>query len=280
MLNKALFTSAFILSISAQASIATVNLKPVTKSSFPLSYTKADTEGLDYKNKASGYLSGFAKAYVDVSKHFNTVESVCFEVDTTYSGSGSTPGMAGITLYKYFVYSDAHRGNNSFSGSAGGLANTTYSKCFNENDGFAQSFIREGQISFTPYTTDENVTISDVRVRVSGVSKVRGELISLNAQTNAVGLHSGEMLTHIVEPNITYSLEIFDNSAVYNQEGDKYSAVGVSYINSKGEKTLSTVNEFSPSFVTTQGELSLFIIGDNASSHGEVLVNIKKVNEG
>ncbi|TQF70217.1 hypothetical protein [Pseudoalteromonas luteoviolacea] len=278
MLNKALFTSAFIFSISAQASIATVNIEPIVKSPFPLSYSKADTEGLDFKNKAPGYLADFSKAYVDISKYFDSVESVCFEIDTAYSGSGSTPGMAGVYLYKYFVYSDTFRGDNNYSGSAGGLARTTFSKCFNENEGFAQSFVREGKIAFTPYTTDSNVSISDVRVQVSGISKIRGELVSLKANTNSLGGQTGEAFKHVVEPNTTYSIEIFENSSAYNKNGDKYSSLGVSYINTKGQKTIKAINEFLPTFVTTQGELSLFLVGDNESSQGEVLVNIKKVN--
>ncbi|KID56351.1 hypothetical protein JF50_19150 [Pseudoalteromonas luteoviolacea] len=278
MLNKALFTSAFIFSVSAQASISTYNLTPVVKSPFPLSYSETDKNGLDDANKNLGYLSDFSKAYVDISKHFDTVESVCFEIDTDYSGAGSTPGLAGVSLYKYFVYSDTFRGDNRTSTSSGSLARPTFSKCFNESEGFAKSFIREGKIAFTPFTTDSSVTISDVRVQVSGISKIKGDLVTLNAQLNALGTHAGEVLTHAVEPNITYSVSIIENNMTYNDKGDKYRSVGMSYINDQGEKEIKSVNGFSPGYIETQGEIELFLIGDDTTSKGDVSINIKKVN--
>ncbi|KZN62837.1 hypothetical protein N473_18150 [Pseudoalteromonas luteoviolacea CPMOR-1] len=278
MLNKALFTSAFIFSVSAQASISTYNLTPVVKSPFPLSYSETDKNGLDDANKKLGYLSEFSKAYVDVSKHFDTVESVCFEVDTEYSGAGSTPGMAGVSMYKYFVYSETFRGDNRASTSSGSLARPTFSKCFTESEGFAKSFIREGKIAFTPFTTDPRVTISDVRIQVSGLSKIKGDLVTLNAQLNALGAHTGEILTHAVEPNVTYSVSIIENNMTYNDKGDKYRSVGVSYINNQGEKEIKSVNDFSSEYIETQGEIELFLIGNDATSKGDVSINIKKVN--
>ncbi|KZN30585.1 hypothetical protein N480_06395 [Pseudoalteromonas luteoviolacea S2607] len=278
MLNKAILTSAFIFSISAQASISTYNLTPVAKSPFPLIYNELDANGLDLNNKELGYLSEFSKAYVDVSKHFDSIESICFELDTEYSGNGSTPGEAGVTLYKYFVYSDTYRGDNRQSGRSSSLARPTFSTCFNESEGFSKSFIREGKIAFTPYTTDSSVTIRDLRIQVSGVSKIKGDLVTLNAQLNALGAGSGEVLTHSVEPNFTYSLEIMENNASYNNLGGKYNSVGMSYINIDGDKEVKVINESSPVYIKPQSDVSLFLIGESTYSRGSISINIKKVN--
>ncbi|KZN61250.1 hypothetical protein [Pseudoalteromonas luteoviolacea] len=278
MLNKAILTSVFIFSISAQASISTYNLTPVVKSPFPLSYSELDANGFDLNNKELGYLSEFSKAYVDISKHFDSVESVCFEMDTEYSGNGSTPGEAGVTLYKYFVYSDTYRGDNRQSGRSSSLARPTFSTCFNESEGFSKSFIREGKIAFTPYTTDSSVTIRELRIQVSGVSKIKGDLVTLNAQLNALGTDSGEMLTHSVEPNLTYSLEIMENNASYNNLGGKYNSVGMSYVNIDGDKEVKVINDLNPVYIKPQSDISLFFIGDATHSSGSVSINIKKVN--
>lgn len=278
MLKKALLATPLLFTVSTFAATETRNLTPVVKGHFPLAISESQAAGYDKYNYDIGYLASFAQAYVDISKYFTRIDSVCFEVDTSYSGQGMTPGRAGVALYSYYVRSATSRRNNYRGGSSTSLANPTYSQCFNENEGYAKSFIREGKIAFTPYTTDPSVKISDVRVSVTGESKVRGELLTLNTKTHVLGTQVGEPLKHTINANMTYVLEVFENKAKHNAAGNTYRSVGVSYINRQNEAVITAIAPDAPTFVTTQGELSLFVVGDDTTSEGDIVISVKQVN--
>lgn len=278
MFNKTILASAFLFSLSANATVITNDFSPTLKSQYPLQISKPDRSALDSKNYAQGYLASYAQAHVDISQQLLSVNEVCFELDTQYSGSGSTPGSAGVDLYSYFVYAGGSRGNNSSSGRGSSLANPTFSSCFNLAEGFTKSFISEGKIAFTPYTTNTDVVITDVRVSVTGLSKISGDIVTIDATQNVLGGEGGETVTHSVESGVTYSLSVIDNDTTLNSSGGTYSTLGVSYLEDNGNRVLKALTYGFPTYVKPASDLSFFLIGNDASSQGQLSVNVKKVN--
>ena len=278
MFNKTILASAFLFSLSANATVITNDFSPTLKSQYPLQISKPDRSALDSKNYAQGYLASYAQAHVDISQQLLSVNEVCFELDTQYSGSGSTPGSAGVDLYSYFVYAGGSRGNNSSSGRGSSLANPTFSSCFNLAEGFTKSFISEGKIAFTPYTTNTDVVITDVRVSVTGLSKISGDIVTIDAAQNVLGAGVGEVVTYQVESGVTYSVSLIDNNTQLNTSGGSYSTLGISFLAGNGDRTLKTLKNDAPVYIESTSDLSLFLIGNEATGDGVMNVNIKKVN--
>ncbi|RJE77097.1 hypothetical protein BGP78_10020 [Pseudoalteromonas sp. MSK9-3] len=278
MFNKTILASAFLFSLSANATVITNDFSPTLKSQYPLQISKPDRSALDSKNYAQGYLASYAQAHVDISQQLLSVNEVCFELDTQYSGSGSTPGSAGVDLYSYFVYAGGSRGNNSSSGRGSSLANPTFSSCFNLAEGFTKSFISEGKIAFTPYTTNTDVVITDVRVSVTGLSKISGDIVTIDAAQNVLGAGVGEVVTYQIESGVTYSVSLIDNNTQLNTSGGSYSTLGISFLAGNGDRTLKTLKNDAPVYIESTSDLSLFLIGNEATGDGVMNVNIKKVN--
>ncbi|MBE0368560.1 hypothetical protein [Pseudoalteromonas aurantia] len=278
MFNKVILASACLFSLSANATVISKNFSPILKNNYPLHITEPDRASLDQKNYSHGYLASYAQGYVDISKYLLTVDQVCFEVDTQYSGSGSTPGTAGVNVYNYFMYANGSRSTNKQNGSASSLARPTFSHCFELAEGYANSFVNEGKIAFTPYTTNENVAIADVRVSVTGLSKISGDIVTIDAASNVVGNAGGEAVMHPVESGVTYALTIIDNTTALSSGVGSYSTLGVSYLDASGNSTLKTLDGHTPVYLESMSDLSLFLIGSDTSSQGQMSVNIKKVN--
>jgi hypothetical protein len=278
MFNKTMLASAFLFSLSTQASVITNHFSPTLKSDYPLQISEPDWVGLNANDYSLGYLASYAQGYVDISKYLLSVSEVCFELDTQYSGTGMVPGSAGVQLYSYFVYESGSRGKNTTSGRSSSLANPTASSCFNLSEGFTKSFIREGKIAFTPFTTNNDVVISDIRVSVTGLSKISGDMITVDAALNVLGVETGEVVTHSVESGITYSVTIIDNNTKLDTSGGTYSALGISFLEGNGNQTLKVLKHGEPVYIKPAGDLSFFLMGNSLSSEGQMSVNVKKVN--
>ena len=278
MLGKSIFTSAFFISLTANAAISTQSFSPVLKANYPLSIDSTAKNGLVRSDRTLGYLANFSEGYIDISKHFSAIDEVCFELDTQYAGSGSTPGNAGVYLFSYFVGEYGYRGNNTFSGRGGSLARQTIRECFNLSAGFNKSFIQEGKIAFTPYTTETDVTISDVRVFVTGNSKIKGELVNIDTSLNMLGVENGMSVIHHAEPNVVYSMQIVDNKTIHGTAGGQYSTLGVVYTNLNGDRVLDSVSTQRPIFASTQDTFEFFLVGSDTSDQGNMTVNIQRVN--
>ncbi|MFD2177868.1 hypothetical protein [Veronia pacifica] len=274
-----LFVFIILKSSVVFAAQKTITLKATLKQDYPVNTSdKGFSKGFDMKNYTKGYLAEFADGYIDVSERFESIDKVCVEADL-YKEDKREFLSATFVLFGYKMLSDGRRDINLYqmtSGSYMSGGKSGFKNCYVDT-GFEKSFIREGKIAFSPFTSSKDTFITDIKFTITGEPKSRAKLLTIDADSHTIGANQGQMLSYLIEAGRKYEIKLVNNNATHNRNRNIFKSLGVAFSDVNQNRVIRAVEFGKPLVVITQGKLDFFLIGDEFENMGRIDVSIKKL---
>lgn len=87
----------------------------------------------------------------------------------------------------------------------------------------------------------------------------------------------GALSTRTIDSGVTYLVKVIENNATHDGLGHSFSNIGISYVDSNGDRVIASVDA-SDTYITTNGEVSFFFVDADYEQSGTAKISLKRVN--